>query len=183
LDCSLPDFTILTDQSDASGRWGCGAVLVTQWIQLAWSNEWSRRDIMAKELVPIVLSCVVWGPLLSGSRVEFKCNNSSVVDSINKGSSKEPLVMHLLRYLWFFTAYFDIKVIASHIPGVLKTAANKLSRNRSSQFLQSNPHTSRVPMLIPTPLLKIISPKRLDWTTPSLLHHFKHTLNRLGKRT
>jgi len=52
--------------------------------------------IMAKELVPIVLSCVVWGPLLSGSNVQFKCDNSGVVDSISKGSSKKPLIMHLL---------------------------------------------------------------------------------------
>ena len=49
--CSLPDHEILTD---ASGTWGCGAVFGTQWMQLAWCNEWSRRDIMTKELVPIV---------------------------------------------------------------------------------------------------------------------------------
>ena len=96
-DCSLPVHTIFTD---ASGLWGCGAVFGTQWIHLAWSNEWAQRDIMVKELVPIVLSCVVWGPLLTGTRVEFKCDNGSVVDSVNKGSSKESTVMHLLRYLW-----------------------------------------------------------------------------------
>ena len=91
--CSLPDHEILTD---ASGTWGCGAVFGTKWIQLTWCNEWSRRDIMTKELVPIVLSCAVWGLLLSGYRVKFKCDNRSVVDSINKGSSKEPVAMHLL---------------------------------------------------------------------------------------
>ena len=134
---------------------------------------------MAKELVPIVLSCAVWGPLLSGTRVEFRCDNSSVVDSVNKGSSKEPTVMHLLRCLWFFSAYFNIKITASHIPGTLNTAADKLSRNRSQEFLQSNPHTSKVPVLIPTPLPRIISPKRLDWTSPSFLQPFKCIINRL----
>jgi len=39
---------------------------------------------MAKELVLIVLSCVVQGPLLLGNRVEFKCDNSSVVDYIQR---------------------------------------------------------------------------------------------------
>ena len=63
---------------------------------------------MAKELVPIVLSCVVWGPLLSGTKVEFRCDNSNVVDSINKGSSREPTVMHLLCCLWFFSPHFDV---------------------------------------------------------------------------
>ena len=32
------------------------------WLQLKWSAEWERMDIMAKELVPIVLSCAIWGP-------------------------------------------------------------------------------------------------------------------------
>ena len=175
-DCSLPDHVISTD---ASGLWGCGAVFGTQWMQMAWSMEWFRKDIMAKELVPIVLSCAVWGPLLSGTRVEFKWDNSSVVDSVNKGSSKEPTVMHLLRCLWFFSAYFDIKITASHIPGTLNTAADKLSTNQSREFLQSNPNTSRVPIQIPTPLLKIISPKRLGWTAPSFSWHFKRIINSL----
>jgi len=72
-------------------------------MQLAWSVDWAQRDIMAKELLPIVLSCAVWGPLMTGSNVEFKCDNSGVVDSINKSSSKELIVMHLLQCLWFFS--------------------------------------------------------------------------------
>ena len=45
---------------------------------------------MAKELVPIVLSCAVWDPLLPGKSIEFKCDNKGLVDAINKGSSKGP---------------------------------------------------------------------------------------------
>ena len=154
--CSLPDHEIRTD---VSGSWGCGAVFGTQWMQLAWCNEWSRMDIMTTELVLIVLSCAVWGPLLSGYRVGFKCDNWSVIDSINKGSSKEPIAMHLLRCLWFFSAHFDIRVVASHIPGVVNITVDQLSRNKSMEFLQANPHASRTPVLIPTPLLKLVSPK------------------------
>ena len=61
---AIPDYFIAMD---ASG--GCGAVFGTQWMQLAWSADWAQRDIMAKELLPIVLSCVVWGPLKSSSNV------------------------------------------------------------------------------------------------------------------
>ena len=177
-DCSLPHHRIF---SDVSRRWGCGAVFGTQWIKLAWSREWTYKDIMAKELVPIVLSCVVWGPLLSGTRVEFRFDNSSVFDSINKGSSKEPTVMHLLRCLWFFSALFDINISASHIPGMFNTAADKISRNQSKAFLRSNPDAARTPVLMPTLLLKIISPRRLNWTSSSFVRHFKCTLNRLER--
>jgi len=170
---SAPDFIITTD---ASASWGCGAVFESQWMQLAWSREWAEEDIMAKELVPIVLSCAIWGTLLSGSNVEFRCNNSSVVDSITKWSSKELMVMHLLRCQWFFSAYFDIKLVAHHIPGVSNTAADQLSRNRSKEFLKLNPHTSCTPASIPTSLLKLISPQRQDWTSPCFIRHFNRTI-------
>jgi len=89
-------------QTDASGTWGCGALFKDHWFQLKWLAEWLRMDIMVKELVPIVLSCAIWGPLLPKQSVEFKCDNSSPVVAINKGSTKEPMVMHLLQRLWFF---------------------------------------------------------------------------------
>ena len=56
---------------------------------------------MAKELVPIVIGCAVWGPLLIKKDTELKCDNWGLVDAINKGSSREEMVMHLLRCLWF----------------------------------------------------------------------------------
>jgi len=114
---------------------------------------------MAKELLPIVLSCAVWGPLLSCSNVEFKCDNRGVVDSINKGSSKEPLVMHLLCCPWYFSAYFSINISARHIPGLSNTSADQLSRNRLAEFLEMNPHTSTAPEATPLSLLKLLSPK------------------------
>ena len=136
LECSPtprpPDVYI---ETDASGSWGCGALFNNLWFQLQWSTEWKPMDIMAKELVPIVLSCAVWGPLLPRKILEFKCNNQGLVEAINKGSSKEPVVMHLLRCLWFFSVFFEITIRAAHIPGALNTAADKLSRNQAAQFV------------------------------------------------
>ena len=96
-----PDFIIYTD---ASGSWGCGACFGRQWLQWQWSPQWSPIPIMTKELVPIVLSCAVWGPQIARHTVLFRCDNSSVVAAVRKGSAKEANVMHLLRCLWFFTA-------------------------------------------------------------------------------
>ena len=63
---------------------------------------------MAKELVPLVLSCAVWGPLLSGTRVEFRCDNRNVVDSVNKGSRSQQLCIYYDDFAWFL-ACFDTK--------------------------------------------------------------------------
>ena len=97
-------------QTDASGLWGCGAVFGNQWFQWPWPVEWNSIGIMAKELAPIVIGCVVWGPYLKKQHVLFQCDNNSLVTCISKGYSKDPSVMHLLRCLWFFIAFLDIRV-------------------------------------------------------------------------
>ena len=47
-------------QSDASGRWGCGAVWQYQWIQLPWSDGSVELGIAAKEAIPVVLTAFCW---------------------------------------------------------------------------------------------------------------------------
>ncbi len=49
--------------SDASGSWGCGAFWDNAWFQLPWTEEWTPWSIAAKELIPIVLACTIWGAL------------------------------------------------------------------------------------------------------------------------
>ena len=68
----------------------------------------------------------------------FQCDNTGVVSAIRKGSANEPLVMHLLRALWFFVAYFDISIQIEHIPGIHNGIADQLSRNYMQQFFFSN---------------------------------------------
>jgi len=76
-----PDHLI---QTDASGAWGCGAFWQGRWLQWCWSLEWVTHNIMVMELVPIVLSCAIWGRKLAGNKVLFECDNSSVVAAVNK---------------------------------------------------------------------------------------------------
>ena len=102
-------------------------------------------SIMAKKLVPIVLSCAVWGTSLSRYCTEFQCDNLSLAEAINKGSSKDVMVMHLLRCLWFFQLFFNLNIVALYIPGVLNTAPDMISRNQTEKFLLMYPqysHTS-----------------------------------------
>ena len=94
-------------QTDASGSWGCGAFWDNHWLQWYWPQKWARHNIMAKELIPIVLSCVVWGRQLAGRRVLIECDNFSVVAAVSKQYTKEQAAMHLLRTLYFFITHFD----------------------------------------------------------------------------
>ena len=53
-----PDFHLY---SDASGSLGCGAWSGTSWLQYLWTNEFAAHSIAVKELLPIVMACIVWG--------------------------------------------------------------------------------------------------------------------------
>ena len=169
-----PDHCI---QTDASGTWGCGAFFEGKWFQSPWSPDWLPCNIMAKELVPIIFSCGVWGCHLARKRVLFQCDNYSLVAAINKGSSKDPLVMHLLRCLWMFVALYDIDIITEHIAGITNQVADMLSRNRAEQFLSQYPQVSHLPTPLPPPLLLIVSPQKLDWTSPCFRQYFKDTIS------
>ena len=87
---------------------------------------------MAKELVPIVISCAIWGPLLVGKSVLFQCDSTVVVAAVSESSAKEPVVMHLLRSMWFVVAHFDISISIEHISGVCNGVADMLSRDKNS---------------------------------------------------
>ena len=152
-------FTVYTD---VSGFWGCGACCGAQWLQWQWPQEWFPMSIMAKELVPIVFSCAVWGPQLSGRTILFRCDNSSVVAAVNKGTAKESIVMHLLRCLWFFTAFYDISLLCEHIAGKQNDLADHISRNHLQAFLCLNPQAT-FPTPIPPPLHQLLVSPSIDW--------------------
>ena len=57
--------------------------------------------ISIKELVPITVAAAIWGPEWSTRITEVKCDNAAVVAVLNSGSSRNPEVMHLLRWLSF----------------------------------------------------------------------------------
>lgn len=166
-------------QSDASGSWGCGAFFNGLWLQWKWPSEWLPVAIMAKEMVPIVLSCAVWGPLLTRKRVLFQCDNSGVVAAIQKGSSREPTVMNLLRSMWFFVAHFDISVEAVHIAGAQNSTADQLSRNQMMEFFHSNLQVNLLPTPLPEELLEIVSVNGPDWTSPVFRQLFSSIISKV----
>ena len=168
------DFVI---QTDASGTWGCGAFFNKSWFQWQWPSNWASVSIMAKELVPILLSCIVWGPVLAKHRALFQCDNLSLVAAICKGSSKDKVVMHLLRCLWFFIAYFDIDLSVEHIPGTVNCTADQLSRNQMQSFFLLHPQVSPLPVPLPPHLLQLVAVQDLDWTSTGFSRIFRDIIN------
>ena len=122
--------------SDASGSWGCGAYFGSKWFALAWSScpAWAEVHISVQELLPIVVSCAIWGSDMTGDHIRCLCDNAAVVVMINKHTSKHPVAMHLLRCLFFICARFNITLTAEHIAGIINEAADALLRNNLPAF-------------------------------------------------
>ena len=152
--------------SDASGKWGCGAFCEKSWFQLQWPESIRQAHISVKELVPIVLAAAVWGSRWIGRAVLVRCDNSAVVDTLNKGSCRDPELMHLVRCLAFLKAKFQFSLMASHIAGSRNVLADALSRDNLACFLSRHPQASPVPTPLPQELVDLMLISRPDWTSP-----------------
>jgi hypothetical protein len=119
----------LTFYSDASGK-ACAA---------AWEDDWFHYDfttqdnnvltvICHKELFAIVMLCRTWGHRLKGKTILVHCDNMASVDDITSGTSSDPIMMSLLRELFYCYATFSFQLRATHIAGIKNTLADALSR-------------------------------------------------------
>ena len=64
---------------DASGRWGCGGDWLGRWLQLKWVSQWRDKLIAQKELLPIVITCTIWGANWRGKAVVARSDNTTAV--------------------------------------------------------------------------------------------------------
>ena len=92
--------------SDASGHWGCGAVCNTsnQWFSIKWGECWTHTHITIKELLPIVITSVIWRAKWKGKQVLFRCDNATVAAIVNSPRNRHHLAMHYTRLFYLLGA-------------------------------------------------------------------------------
>ena len=121
--------------TDACKSVGYGGTFDTHWFSQCWpSSWWSEQNITLLELVPIVLALDLWAPFLTNRCVIFHSDNMSVVACLNAQSSKERLVMSLIRRFVLRCLSSNILFKSQHIPGFINVASDLLSRSQLSQF-------------------------------------------------
>ena len=165
--------------SDASGSLGCGAWSGSSWFQYLWPNEFSTRSIAVKELLPIVMACIVWGKAWRQKKVLAHCDNQAVVEVVNSGYSKDAELMQLLRSLFFITAYLEIALEAVHIPGHHNTGADAISRDNLILFHSQVPEARPSPTPLPAAVSDLLVHQRPDWTSPSWSRLFRTCLQQV----
>ena len=173
----FPQFPAPTSHvySDASGTFGCGAVLLpSHWFRFPWPESWSSMDISVKELVPIVVAAALWGSWWRRSQVCFHSDNMAVVAMLRKRSARGEVAHHLLRCLYFYTAFYQFDYTAEHVPGIHNTAADALSRNNTALVSSLFPQAAEVQ--VPASLMDLLVSQRPNWGSTHWIALFMDTL-------
>ena len=79
------------------------------------------------EMVPLLVSCLVWGDLWRSKRVRVLSDNMDVVGCVSRGWSGDPRILALVRNLLFVTACQDCMLSVAFTPTAASGPADSLS--------------------------------------------------------
>ena len=131
---------------------------------MQWPALWDQVNISAKEMLPIVLTAATWGASWYRQCVTFYSDNLAVVAVIQRRSTRDPILLHLLRFLYFYAAYYQFNYAACHVPGASNVAADNLSHDHMTLFHCFVPQATQVKI---TPLLlDLLVFRQPDWGSP-----------------
>jgi hypothetical protein len=141
--------------ADAS-RKGYGATFATNWIQEAYPPSWQKIfddkeiGITVLELYPILALIATFGERIQHSSILFHSDNTGVVQIINKqsSSSKNPIIMNIVRPLVLLLMKLNIQLRSQHIQGVKNHLCDLISRFQ----ITPSQLTSHGMKVIPTPI-------------------------------
>ena len=134
---------------------GFGASYGHNWIQGSWSGLWTEFHINILELYPILALIETFGHKFRNSIICFHCDNSSVVDVLNKQSSKDERIMAIMRRVVLKLLSLNTRFFAVHIPGVTNDLYNALSRFQEEPEMLQIYGMALHPSLIPNHALPI----------------------------
>ena len=119
--------------------YGIGAWYEDDWIysHLPVDYSWAKPlHINYKEALCVVLAAFQWGASWKNKTVIVRCDNTAAVGMLNKGTTKHPLMMTLLRRLFWLSATYNFRLKVYHIPGLTNVVADNVSRlHEADHFL------------------------------------------------
>ena len=143
---------LFTDASNV----GFGAVYGLEWFSLAWSPSLSVLHINVQELFAIVAAVYTWGKAWKNHQILFFTDNMAITQVWRTGTSSNPIIMKLVRNLFFFSATHNINILMKHIPGHSNCLADALSRLQVSKFRKLHKESSDIPACVPPEVWTIL---------------------------
>lgn len=149
---SLPDDIQL--YTDAAPSIGFGGYYGGKWFASAWPPEFRPTQfegfsVASCELYPIIIAAILWGHEWSKKCILIHSDNAAVVDIINKGRSRSPVITQFLRRLTLISAQKQFIMRAAHIPGYKNAIADSLSRFSFQKFRRLAPESDILPTPVP----------------------------------
>ena len=101
------------------------------------------------EMFLILCSLALYAPYLQNHSVHLFTDNIADVYIINRQSTKDPRLLHLLKHIYLVCANNNIDIRADHVAGVDNTIADHLSRPSLHEHKACAPaHISQTPLHI-----------------------------------
>ena len=135
--------------TDAAQSKGFAGIYKTQYFFGSFPEHWKEINIMTLEFYPILLSVVIWGKLWANHSILFFTDNEALVSVINKQTSRDSLVMLMVRFMVLHCLNHNIVFRAKHIPGKNNVLADSLSRLQVTEFRRLAPNAQKYPTCIP----------------------------------
>ena len=164
---SRPIFDVATDTSGAKGIGGVHSHIV---FSEQIPSRHKAKKIDWKELFAVLHAFMLWHEGWKGGTVRLACDNSSVVDAINKHSIKGPAIVPLQR-IFLIAAVHNIQILPFWIPSRENIVADAASHFDYKKLANLG---LQVPRDLPRPAL-LRQKLHSFFTTPSLLPHSKTT--------
>ena len=145
--------------TDSAASLGYAGIYGSHWFYGQWPRDMDPFHIQILEMYPIMVAVHMYGYLMKNHCVTFMSDNEAVVAIINKMSSRDKVVMSLVRPLVLTCLRHNILFRAEHIPGKLNIEADLLSRLKVKEFKEvatrARPEPDKIPAnLLPEALFK-----------------------------
>lgn len=122
--------TTIVMTTDASNK-GYGGHVNGQMFQGTWSEKEKNLHINCLEMEAVIKCLVHFLHLLENQCVLIRCDNSTVVQYINKqGGTRSVQTCYLAWKLWQIAIKHNVQLKAAHVAGHLNVLADNLSRVR-----------------------------------------------------
>lgn len=108
----------------------CGGVFRNEFVYLPFASwpEAEPLSINMKETLAVEVALRHWAPHLRNKKVLLHVDNQSAVYILNKGASKDKVVMESLRRLFWLSSTYNFRLMAVYYPGVENCYADAISR-------------------------------------------------------
>jgi hypothetical protein len=149
--------------TDASTLIGFGAVCGTRWLAGKWPSAWAAHPIIKLEMAAIVIAVATFAYSFTNKVVCVYTDNLAPVTAINKVTSPNRPLMHLIRKLVSLLLKRNISFTARHIEGMRNGQADSLSRGKVDDVQEVSPSADETfPSTIPWEW------HSLNWKTPAM---------------